>query len=289
MSLQNLKNETIKKYSEAGIAKSEAAAEFNLLLKEILGITKKDFFLNSDKKLDIKDVENFNFFINRRVKEKIPVQYLINKAYFMGKDYFVDERVLIPRPETEILVQEVVNLFPKGSELKILDIATGSGCIACSIAKTLLKSKVMAIDISEKALDVAKINAEKFNLKNITFFQKDILETSNLDEKFDLIISNPPYIPKSQKSSLQPEILLHEPHEALFAKDNDGIEFYEKIIYLAANSLSPQGILAFEIGINQADKIVSILKSCNFSQIQLIKDFNQIERVIIAQFTGLYN
>jgi len=284
MSLQNLKIETLKKYSAAGIEKNEALAEFGLLAEVILAVNKKDFLLNPEKTLDTKAVKKFNQLINRRIQEKIPVQYLINSAYFMGEEFFVDERVLIPRPETEMLVSEILNFIPAESEIKILDIGTGSGCIACSLAKKLSKSSVFALDVSKDALDVAKINAEKLSLKNINFLQKDILELEKLNEKFDLIVSNPPYIPNSEKNSLQSEVVLHEPHLALFAEDEKGVEYYEKIIDFAKDNLFSQGFLAFEAGINQAQIIVALMKSCDFSQIKVIKDFNQIERVVIGNY-----
>ncbi|HBG49774.1 MAG TPA: peptide chain release factor N(5)-glutamine methyltransferase [Cyanobacteria bacterium UBA9971] len=318
MFLKEINQNTILKLQNAGIAKSEAALETDILLNFVFGVTKKDLILTPDKELSENKLETFNALIDRRIKEKIPVQYLTNKAYFMGEEFYVDENVLIPRPETEILVEEVLKLPPchceadceqrlKGggdepstvtpfmgsnqAELrrgdvaiskKIIDIGTGSGCIACMLAKNLPDATIFACDISEKALKVAEFNAEKLGIKNnITFIHSDLFE--NVDNKFDIIVSNPPYISIQDKQNLQPEVVLHEPHQALFTEDAKGLDFYEKLVFQAKNYLAKNGVLAVEIGIYQAADVIKIFENSGFKEIQIIKDFNNIERIVTGK------
>ena len=284
MFLKEVNQNTILKLKKIGISRSEAALETGILLNFVFGITKKDLILDPEKELADEKLEVFNALIQRRVKEKIPVQYLTNKAFFMGEEFYVDENVLIPRPETEILVEEVLKLVNKNN-FKILDIGTGSGCIACMIAKHLKDVKVFAGDISQKALKVAKLNAEKLGVKEkITFVNSDLFENIDAKEKFDIIVSNPPYIPIHEKQNLQPEVVLHEPHQALFAEDEKGLAFYEKLASQAKYRLNKNGCLAVEIGIYQSADAVKIFEKACFKEIKIIKDYNQIERVIVAKY-----
>lgn len=183
------------------------------------------------------------------VKNNYPVQYLIGDVDFLNTKILVNENVLIPRFETEYLVEKVINRLKKFNNLKILDICTGSGCIAIALAKNL-SCQISALDISKKALKVAKKNA-KLNNVNINFYQQDILKTKNIDQ-FDVYISNPPYV---VKGSVIDETIKYEPEIALYAKDN-GLEFYEKIIALISNK--PR-LIAFEIGDNQETSIASFI------------------------------
>jgi len=285
MFLTKIYQSNIIKLKNAGITQSEAAVETEILLNFVFGVTKKDLILNPEKELSEEELETFNALIERRIKEKIPVQYLTNKAFFMGEEFYVDENVLIPRRETEILVEEVLKFCEKQSGLKILDIGTGSGCIACLLAKNLSDSKIFASDISKNALKVAEFNAEKLGIKNkITFINSDLFENIDIKEKFDVIVSNPPYISVLEKENLQPEVTLHEPHQALFVNDDKGISFYEKIASHAKNRLNKNGYLVVEIGIYQSEEVVKIFKNADFKEIKIIKDYNQIDRVIIAKY-----
>ena len=284
MFLKEVNQNTILQLKKIGISQSEATLETGILLNFVFEITKKDLILDPEKELADEKLEVFNALIQRRVKEKIPVQYLTNKAFFMGEEFYVDENVLIPRPETEILVEEVLKLVNKNN-LKILDIGTGSGCIACMIAKHLKEVKVFACDISQKALKVAKLNAEKLGVKEkITFINSDLFENVDAKDKFDIIVSNPPYIPLHEKQNLQPEVVLHEPHQALFAEDEKGLAFYEKLASHAKYRLNKNGCLAVEIGIYQSTDAVKIFEKACFKEIKIIKDYNQIERVIVAKY-----
>jgi len=316
MLLNEINQNTILKLKENSIAQSEAVLETEILLNFVFGITKKDLILNQEKELPEDKLKIFNALTERRITEKIPVQYLTNEAFFMGEKFYVDENVLIPRPETEILVEEVIRHCmnsthviarnevtkqskskelwiasspptdaPRNDVINILDIGSGSGCIACILAKNLFDSKIFASDISKNALKIAEFNAEKLGVKNkITFINSDIFENININYKFDVIVSNPPYISILEKENLQPEVALHEPHQALFSEDDKGISFYEKIISQAKNRLNKNGYLAVEVGIYQSNDVVKIFKEFDFKEIKIIKDYNQIDRVIIAKY-----
>lgn len=250
----------------------QAEAEISLLL-DIIGFSKKDFLLGHD--LSSEHLEKINFLIEKRISEKIPMQYLVGYSYFMGEKFQVDDNVLIPRPETELLVEAVSKLQAK----KILDIGTGTGCIAIMLQK-ITGMVVFASDISEKALEVANINATNLGAK-VEFIHSDLF--SNISGKFDVIVSNPPYIPRSELPNLQVEVALREPHLALFASDEKGIEFYEKIIEQSKNYLNKHGYLAFEVGIDQSKNVSQIFEQNGFCNIQILKDFSGIERILIAQ------
>jgi len=250
----------------------QAEAELALLL-ESKNFSKKDFLLG--KKLPQKDAEKINLLIEKRVKERIPMQHIVGYSYFMGEKFLVNEHVLIPRPETELLVEEISKIQGK----TLLDIGTGSGCIAI-MCKKITGIKTIACDISEKALEIARKNAENLNVE-IEFVQSDLFE--NITGKFNIIASNPPYIPLSQMPKMTPEVAKKEPHHALFTKDEKGIEFYEKIISQSSDYLKKDGFLVFELGINQAKIVCELLKNKGFDNINMIKDLSGIERIIIAQ------
>ena len=220
-----------------------------------------------------------------RAETKKPVQYILGCQDFMGDRYIVNENVLIPRDETEILVNCAYNLIKdKNEKIDILDIGTGSGCISCALAKKLINKniEILAVDKSIEALEVAIENISKLDLiRKIIIRKSDLFSKIRDFEKFDLIISNPPYIPKSQKNNLQKE-LEFEPYDALFTDDEEGVEFYQKIINQAPAYLKKGGYLAFEVGINQYKSIISMFEEC-FQDIEIIKDLAGIERVICAK------
>lgn len=220
-----------------------------------------------------------------RAETKKPVQYILGCQDFMGDRYIVNENVLIPRDETEILVNCAYNLIKdKNEKIDILDIGTGSGCISCALAKKLINKniEILAVDKNIEALEVAIENISKLDLiRKIIIRKSDLFSKIRDFEKFDLIISNPPYIPKSQKNNLQKE-LEFEPYDALFTDDEEGVEFYQKIINQAPAYLKKGGYLAFEVGINQYKSIISMFEEC-FQDIEIIKDLAGIERVICAK------
>jgi release factor glutamine methyltransferase len=288
MQLINLKQNAQQKLIANEISANEAVIETEILLNHIFGVTKKDLFLNPDMLLKEEQLESFNLLVEKRIKEKIPVQYLTNKAYFMGEEFFVNQNVLIPRPETELLVEEVIRHCEKQNNetiYKILDIGTGSGCIACMITKNISNPDVYACDISKEALEVAEFNAKKLKVNSkIKFIQSNLFENIDKNSKFDIIVSNPPYIPISEKYNLQQEVVLHEPHNALFAEDKEGICFYEKIAEQSKNHFEKNGILIVEIGINQADAVKNVFEKHEFKNIKIIEDYNKIKRVIVAKY-----
>ncbi len=280
--LKELFNKTVDKFTENSITSSEARYEVYLLIEEVFGLTKKDLVINPYQEVPEDGVKRFNSFVKRRIEDKVPVQYLVNKAYFMGQIFYVNENVLIPRPETEILVEETLKLAD--DRAKIIDIGSGSGCIAIMLAEKLLQAEVFASDISEKALEVAKFNAEKLGVADrIKFLKSDIFEKIDPSENFDIIISNPPYIPVKEKEHLQIEVVRHEPEMALFTEDDTGVSFYGKLVNQAASRLNTGGFLAVETGIFQAEAVKEIFKNHGFKDIQIIKDLSGIDRVVIGK------
>jgi release factor glutamine methyltransferase len=219
------------------------------------------------------------------LKKEIPIQYLLGKTSFYGLDFEVNNHVLIPRSETEELVEWIIQSTSKleKKDLKILDIGTGSGCIAISIAKNLPSASVFAIDVSENALATAHKNAER-NKVNITFINQNILETEDLKQQFDIIVSNPPYVRHLEKAEIKKNVLDNEPHLALFVEDNDALIFYRKIAALAQKNLSPNGKLYFEINQYLGKEMIALLEKMNFKNIELRKDIYGNDRMITADF-----
>lgn len=263
--------------TDAGIELSEAKIETKLLVKHFLGINEVDLTLNSEFASSDVVLEKAQL----RARTRAPIQHIIGSSYFMGEDFIVNENVLIPRDETEILVRKAVEIISQNEFKKVLDIGTGSGCIACMIAK-LTQAQVIGVDISTEALQVALDNSSKLGLFNKAIFRKsDIF--SNVKEKFDMIISNPPYIPVNEKKNLQVEVAF-EPDLALFAQDAEGIGFYKKIIAQAPEFLNQGGYLMFELGINQVDFVKSLMEEKGFEDIAIEKDLAYIERVIYGRY-----
>ena len=265
--------------SNAGI--EEYKQEAKLIVEVVSGLSSDKIILG----FEIKNVDKIIEIAEKRAKSKIPVQYILGFSYFMGEKYIVNKDVLIPRDETEILVLECYKLLKdKKEKIDILDIGVGSGCISCALAKRLFDKdiEILAVDISSEAIKTALENADKLDLiRKIIFRKSDIYSKIRDCEKFDLIVSNPPYIPIKDKNNLQNEVCF-EPELALFASDIDGVEFYKKIIEDACKFLKPAGFLAFEIGINQSEIIKNILVENNFQDIKIIKDLANIDRVVIT-------
>lgn len=275
---------------DAGVEINEAKVEAKMLVKHFFGLSNVDLALIDDFEEKFSGctdlLDKLMDAVNLRAKKRIPIQHIIGSAYFMGEDFIVNENVLIPREETEILVRKAVEIIKNKDYKHILDIGTGSGCIACMIAK-LTEAQVVGVDISTDALQVALDNSSKLGLFNKAIFRKsdifsNIRKEGHGSEKYDMIVSNPPYIPISEKDALQFEVKF-EPESALFAHDIDGIDFYDKIITNSPDFLSEGGYLMFELGINQAEKVKSLLKKNNFKNIEIEKDLAGIERVIWGQ------
>lgn len=227
-----------------------------------------------------------------QLKKGIPIQYLLGNTEFYGLPFMVNENVLIPRPETEELVDWIISLEKKTErlkdrgiegfkDLKILDIGTGSGCIAISLAKNIPNAKVVAVDVSAEALKVAKSNAEQ-NQLNVTFLEKDILQTDDLQEQFDIIVSNPPYVRNLEKHEIKNNVLENEPHLALFVDDFDALIFYRKIALLATKNLNSGGQLFFEINQYLGREMIDLLNEFGFEDVELRKDIYGNDRMTRA-------
>lgn len=246
-----------------------------IALTYLLNTNKNLLFLNKEEALDEK-IENELKIINDKINEGYPLQYAIGEWNFYGLDLLVDKRALIPRYETEILVDLIIN--DNSNNKKILDIGTGSGAISLALSKNLKDSKVIGVDISKNAIDLANENKIKLNINNVEFKESDIF--SNIEEKFDIIVSNPPYINKEDFEKLDNK-LYYEPQNALYGGE-DGLYFYKRIIKNAKNFLNKNGKIYLEIGYDQKDSISDLLEEYGYKQIKSYKDFNDFDRIIKA-------
>ena len=260
----------------------ECESFFYLILEHNHNLKRIDLALNPDKELSMDEMIIWNEILEE-LKHEIPIQYILGQTSFYGLNFLVDSNVLIPRPETEELVDWILkNEKSKNLNLKtILDIGTGSGCIAISLAKNLSMSQIYALDISENALKIAQKNANS-NDVSIEFICQNILETNELPQKFDVIVSNPPYVRESEKYEINKNVLQNEPHIALFVEDNDELIFYRKIATLARNYLEPNGNLYFEINQYLGQETVNLLLNLGFINIELRKDIYGNDRMIKA-------
>lgn len=271
----NLKKYIQIQLKKIGVPDIEINAETNFILEKFFKIDDIYYPLSAENF----DLSKLNFIFEKR-KNKYPLQYILNKCDFMGKEFFVDENVLIPRPETELLVIEALNIIKKlPLRHSIIDIGTGSGCIPIMIKDNSPNSQITAVDISTYAISVAQKNAMKMKTE-IEFIQSDLF--SNVKQQYDLIISNPPYIPPQEKIKIQPEVKF-EPDIALYTNDNKGVEFYQKIIKNGANFLNDNGYILFELGINQSALVKEFFLQYNYTEIKILKDLDNIDRVISAK------
>lgn len=279
MKIKEILNLTNEEFLENGI--ENYFYEARELIAFVLNQTKEWVAVNIESEVDEENYKKIVELKNERI-QGTPLQYILGEQYFMGLKFLVNKDVLIPRPDTEVLVYEVLELVKKcPKKLKILDLCTGSGCIAISLAKNVKNAEIFASDISEKALAVAEKNSE-LNGTDVKFMKSDMF--GNIVEKdFDIIVSNPPYIASGDMASLSKEVL-EEPHSALDG-GADGLDFYRNISENALNYLGKNGALALEIGYNQAEGIFDILRKFKYNNIRLVKDYSGNDRVIIAQNT----
>ncbi|SHF96610.1 release factor glutamine methyltransferase [Arenibacter palladensis] len=261
----------------------EVDSFFYLVINHYLGLER--FVLAMQPNLVVsKDNEEPLFYALSQLKQERPIQYILGKAHFCDLEFGVDENVLIPRSETEELVYWILNEVQQGTRqegLKILDIGTGSGCIAISLAKNLPNAKVYALDISKKALQIAQQNAVD-NEVDIVFLEADILSMEGFKDKFDVIVSNPPYVRELEKKEMKNNVLEHEPGLALFVSDGDPLIFYKKITLFALNHLKTGGMLFFEINQYLGEEMKQLLEAGNFSEIELRKDMYGNDRMLKA-------
>jgi release factor glutamine methyltransferase len=251
-----------------------------LLLADVLKCKRLDLYLSFDKRLSEDETKTYRDFILRRGKFE-PLQYITGKVQFYGLELNVNNKVLIPRQETETLIDAVLQTYPKESELKILDIGTGSGNIVIALAKNYPSAAFWAVDISLEVISLARDNAILNSVdEKINFIKTDILKPgSNFTEKFDLIISNPPYVSSEEYKTLQKEIVNYEPDYAI-TDFEDGLKFYKSIIQSYTKLLNPNGKLFFEMGKDQSQEVKNIFEENGFSNIQMWKDYLDIFRVI---------
>lgn len=273
-SLKGLLADGAKMLTQAGIDEAELDARY--ILEYITGLNSAQYFIHSEDIIEKDKAEEFFRLIERRSK-RIPLSYVIGTRDFFGLTFKVDENVLIPEQETELLVEEVI----KHSEGKsVLDMCTGSGCIAISIALFGKPSKVAASDISEKALEVARENAKSLKADEISFIQGDMFE--NVTDKFDIIVSNPPYIETGEIDELMPEVRDYIPRLALDG-DIDGLKFYRIISKEAVKKLNKNGRIFYEIGYNQSRAVASILLENGFTDVKIMKDYSGLDRIVMAK------
>tara|TARA_Y100000590_G_scaffold282158_1_gene317382 strand:+ start:1233 stop:2066 length:834 start_codon:yes stop_codon:yes gene_type:complete len=250
---------------------------FFLISEEFLQIPRSKILLADEIELDSNKEILFLDALNR-LKTHEPIQYVLGKTIFMDLEFKVNSNVLIPRPETEELVRLMLKEDLDGKE--ILDIGTGSGCIAISLAKNLPNAKVSAIDISEDALEVARENA-KLNNVDIDFINADIFDYKS-EKKYDVIVSNPPYVTESEKLLMKRNVLKYEPNSALFVDNDNPLIYYEKILELAKNQLNNDGKIYFEMNEKYKDQISNLLKNKFYNNVNFIKDFNEKYRFCVT-------
>ncbi|WP_445715396.1 peptide chain release factor N(5)-glutamine methyltransferase [Flavobacterium sp.] len=268
----------------------EIESFFFILTEYLHNLKRVDVALNPNFGLSEDDVEKWNAILADLQQEK-PIQYITGEAWFYGLQFEVNENTLIPRPETEELVEWILSssIIHHPSSISILDIGTGTGCIPISLKSNLPQANVSAIDVSEKALEVAKRNAE-LNKVEINFIEANILEVEDLSQlpspithhpsSFNIIVSNPPYVRNLEKEEIKKNVLDYEPHLALFVEDTDALLFYRKIAQLALKNLTPNGLLFFEINQYLGKETVELLESLGFKNIELKKDIYGNDRMI---------
>lgn len=262
----------------------ELSSMFFLICNELLNETKSYILNNWNRKLTESEIL---YFLNviKRLKKNEPIQYILGKAYFYGLDFFVNKNVLIPRPETEELVELIIHTYKSNNNSLLgIDIGTGSGCIAISLVKNIKRLNMIATDISADALNLAKKNSIKYNIKNITFVKNDILNKNfhkELNYSYDFIVSNPPYVTLDEKYNLEKNVIDYEPHIALFA-GNDPLIFYKSIIEFAVKYLKREGKLFFELNESKANELLKLFSTTVFSNVEILKDINNKNRFLIA-------
>ena len=273
-----LSDEYLQKYK---IESSRLNAE--LLLANILNCKRLDLYLLYDRPLNNDELNKYREYLKRRIKRE-PLQYIIGHVEFYGLKFIVNSSVLIPRPETELLVEYVIKQAEISKRIKILDIGIGSGNISIALLKNLPDSFVLGIDISEDAYNIIRINAKQNNVDDRLELKKFDIQKDNPATlgKFDLIISNPPYISLEDFKSLEPELNVYEPAVALTDYSN-GYSFYERIILVSRQLLNVNGKLFFELGKGQSQKVSDMLMSNGFTKINIYKDYSNIERIISGE------
>lgn len=280
MLLKEIKN-NFHEQLDALFGQDEVESFYFILTEYLHGLKRIDLALNPNFEISEVEIQKWEAIISELKTEK-PIQYIIGETWFYDSKFYVNEHTLIPRPETEELVDWIVSKFPQTPNPKLitaLEIGTGTGCIPISIKKNIPYAEVFAIDVSEEALKVAKRNAVE-NKVEVNFILQNILEVEKLESKFDVIVSNPPYVRNLEKQEIKKNVLEFEPHLALFVEDNDALLFYRKIAQLAKESLAENGQLFFEINQYLGKETVKLLEQLGFKNIELRKDIYGNDRMI---------
>lgn len=282
--LKLLLDKSVQYLEKNDIQEGKLIAE--IVFSHVLNIDRMMLFTKYRDDVEDEEIEKIRYFIQKIGREKFPVQYLLNEQEFYGRKFYVDKGVLIPRQDTEILVEKMIDtlkdkVLKNEIHPKILDIGVGSGIIGITAALEIESSYVLGVDISDKALETAKKNKEILKVSNIKFLKSDLFENVEFRE-FDMIVSNPPYISLNEVGIMSDDTLLHEPSEALFA-ENDGLYFYYEICQKASDYLADFGYLLFEIGYKQGKNVAKIMASSGFKNIEVVKDLAGLDRVVIGQ------
>ena len=252
------------------------------IFSDVLKVNKNTLKYSMSREIKEEDKDKIREMLVLRAKKRKPLQYILGEWEFYGLPFKVREGILIPRADTEILVERCIQLMREVEEPNILDIGSGSGAISIAIANELKSSSVTGIDINEKALKLANENKILNEIENVNFIESNLFEKLDKDFKYDLIVSNPPYISKEEYETLMPEVKNYEPQNAL-TDLGDGLYFYREISKLAGEYLKDTGYLAYEIGYNQAKDVTKILQNNNFDILSVIKDYGGNDRVVIAK------
>ena len=281
MTIGNFRATFIREISNYDLPEREGL--LRIILEETLGVSAITAMMHNDQEIPHEKTLELKA-VCEQLARNIPIQYIYQKASFFGLDLYVDERVLIPRQETEELVDWILTTYARQENLRILDIGTGSGAIAIALKKHLPRAKVTAMDISGEALQVARTNAKR-NKAVIELIQQDILQVGDLAAYFDIIVSNPPYVREQEKREIHLNVLEHEPALALFVPDDNPLLFYDKIATIATHNLAPQGRLFFEINQYLGDLMCQMLQQKGFYT-ELRKDLNGNDRMIMSQLAN---
>ena len=282
MNLENTIKEASKKLKNNKIISHELDAQ--IILADIMGLKRESLIINDKINISKDVLKKYNIAIKRRINNE-PIAYITGKKEFWSQNFFTNRATLVPRPETELLIYKLVDIF-KDKKINILDIGTGTGCILLSLLKELYNSRGTGIDRSPEAIRMAKVNSKNLNLVNRAKFKNFEIDKYVLG-KYDLIVSNPPYIPSKDIKKLSKDIINFEPKEALDG-GSDGLDLIKKVIYKSNILLKRNGILALEIGFGQYRKVSQILKYCKFKEYSKIFDYNRNVRCIIGTKTDFF-
>ena len=273
-------NKSVEYLKKNGVPSALVDTEY--IFSEALKVSRNTLKYSMSREIKEEDKNKIREMLMLRAKNRKPLQYILGEWEFYGLPFKVRENVLIPRPDTEILVEQCIQLMREVEEPNILDIGSGSGAISIAIANELKSSSITGIDINEKAIKVANENKILNKIENINFIESNLFENLDKDFKYDLIVSNPPYISKNEYETLMPEVKNYEPQNAL-TDLGDGLYFYREISKFAGEYLKDTGYLAYEIGYNQAKDVTKILQDNNFDVLSVIKDYGENDRVVIAK------